>query len=122
MADIYLDNGEIIPTMFSDITVVNGDDEILQMAIHSIRTFFGENEYHPEIGNKIYTRRLKVLDSGADTIVSDCTSAILQDDRVRSVDEMSVYYDKENKHNLEVEFTLTTSTGSVISGTVQIQI
>lgn len=122
MADIYLDNGELAPTMFGDIATVDGDDEILQMAIHSIRTVLGENQFHIDIGNKIYERRLKVMDNDADTIVHDCSTAIMQDDRVQRVVEMKVYRDDVDRHNLDIEFTLTTVSGSTISSTVQIQI
>lgn len=122
MADIYLDNGELAPTMFGDIATVDGDDEILQMAIHSIRTVLGENQFHTDIGNKIYERRLKVMDNDADTIVHDCSTAIMQDDSVQQVVEMKVYRDDTDRHNLDIEFTLTTVSGSTISSTVQIQI
>lgn len=122
MADIYLDNGELVATMFSDIAIIDGDDEILQMAIHNIRTIYGENQFHTDIGNKIYERRLKVMDSDADTIIKDCTNAILQDDRVSAVTEMSVYADEHDKHNLEIQFVLLTTSGSSISSMVQIQI
>lgn len=122
MADIYLDNGELAPTMFGDIATVDGDDEILQMAIHSIRTVLGENQFHTYIGNKIYERRLKVMDNDADTILHDCSTAVMQDDRVQQVVEMKVYRDDTDRHNLDIEFTLTTVSGSTISSTVQIQI
>lgn len=123
MADIYLDNGELASTMFGDIAIVsNEDDDVLQMAIHNIRTIYGENQFHDDIGNKIYERRLKVIDTDADTIVKDCTNAIMQDDRVQTVQDMLVYADEHDRHSLEIEFTLVTTYGSVIASTVQIQI
>lgn len=122
MADIYLENGDLAATMFSDIAIVEGDDEILQMAIHNIRTIYGENQFHDEIGNKVYGRRLKVVDSDADVIVKDCINAIMQDDRIQSVTEMSVYSDEYDRHNLEIQFILLTTSGSSISSTIQIQI
>lgn len=122
MADIYLNNGELVATMFSDIAIVDGDDEILQMAIHNIQTIYGENQFHTDIGNKVHERRLKVMDSDADTIIKDCTNAILQDDRVSAVTEMSIYVDNHDKHNLEVQFILLTTSGSSISSMVQIRI
>lgn len=123
MADIYLDNGELASTMFGDIAIVtNEDDDVLQMAIHSIQTIFGENQFHDSIGNKVFSRRLKVTDLDADIIATDCSNAILQDDRVRSIQDMKIYADDKDKHNLEIEFTIITVYNTIISSMVQIQI
>lgn len=123
MADIYIgDDGDLVATAYGDIAIIGDDDDILQMAINNVRTILGENQFHPEIGNNVFNRRMKVIDSDAETIAKDCINAIKQDDRVRAVKSIEIYADGEDRHNLDVQFTIITIGGNTISSTVQIQI
>lgn len=121
MADIYMREGDI-DISGGDISVVVNHDEILQFAVHAIATIYGEMIFHTDVGNHVYERRLKVLESDANVIMQDCTNAILADDRVEAVTYMEVSYEEEDKVNVFVKFTLRAIDGALISSMTSISL
>lgn len=122
MADIFLSNGDIPTTIYGDVAVVESYDEITQSAINNILTVYGENEYHTELGNMVYKRRLKFSSSSIETIKKDCINAIMIDERIDSVLSIKVSYDDDNKNNVNIEFTIKTVDGTVTSSAIIIVI
>lgn len=124
MSDLYLgDDGDIKVSVFKDVVVLDKeDDDVLQMAINNIITIMGENPFHENLGNNVFHRRLKITDSDADTIAKDCAGAMMNDNRIQQVADIAVYYDENDRHNLEIEFKIITTYGTVIPSTVQIHV
>lgn len=121
MADIYLKGGDI-NVSDEDMAVVEGQDEILQFAVNAIATIFGELIFHPDVGNRVFGRRLKVTKTDAGTIIRDCTNAIMADDRVIEVPFMEISYEEEDKSNVNVKFTLKAVDGTLISSMTTISL
>lgn len=90
MIDIMMNgNGDIVTTESGDIAlVVDNSDDIIQSANNNILTRLGENIHHPNLGNDVYNKRIKYTDSGLRMIESYCTSAILQDSRIKNVENI----------------------------------
>lgn len=123
MADILFVNGDVSNTMYGDIAVVSSYDDITQFAINNILTIFGENEFHPEIGNMAYKRRLKVSDNSLRTIEKDCINATMQsDDRIDSVVSMNASYDDNNPNNVNIVFVIKAIDGTLMSNNITISI
>ena len=120
MADIYLNNdGDIETTNFGDIAVITSYDEITQTAINNIKLIYGENEFHDDIGNMAYNRRLKISDSSLQVIKADCISAILRDVRVNKVVSMTVSYG-DIPNTIDIAFTLMVTDGTMVSNKINI--
>lgn len=120
MADILLKNGDISATPYGDIAVVTSYDEITQSAIDNILTIYGENQYHTDIGNMAYKRRLKISNSGLDIVKQDCINAILMDDRIDSVVSINAEYDKDNANNINISFVIKSTDGTLMSNSITI--
>ena len=120
MADIFLNNGDISSSMYGDIAVVTSYDDITQSAANNILTVYGENQFHPNIGNMARLRRLKVADSSLETIQKDCINAIMTDNRIESVVSMIASYDEENANNVNISFTIKAIDGTLMSNNITI--
>ena len=118
MADIFLTNGDVATTIYGDIAVVESYDEITQSAVNNVLTIYGENQYHTDIGNMAYKRRLKLANSSIDTIKKDCVDAIMMDDRVSEVVSVDAYYDESNKNNIHISFVIKSIDGIPMSSSV----
>lgn len=118
MADIFLTNGDVATTIYGDIAVVESYDEITQSAVNNVLTIYGENQYHTDIGNMAYKRRLKLANSSIDTIKKDCIDAIMMDDRVSEVVSVDAYYDESNKNNIHISFVIKSIDGTPMSSSV----
>lgn len=118
MADIFLTNGDVATTIYGDIAVVESYDEITQSAVNNVLTIYGENQYHTDIGNMAYKRRLKLANSSIDTIKKDCIDAIMMDDRVSDVVSVDAYYDEDNKNNINISFVIKSIDGTLMSSSV----
>ena len=74
MSDVALINGDIAPSNFGDIMIVNDDDDIIQMAVNNILLVYGTNEFHPDMGNMAYNNRnrnsIKQLDQATRNFLS----------------------------------------------------
>lgn len=122
MADISMTGRDIDISTLGDIEIAEGDDEILQFAVNAITTIYGEMVFHPTIGNPVYKRRLKITESGGDTVMQDCITTIKADDRVADVTYMEVYYEEEDKSQVYIKFTLVTTSGHTISSVANIRL
>lgn len=118
MRDLILVDGDICNTMFGDIALSSGDDEIIQTACNNIQTIYGENRLHKNIGNKAYKRRLKITQSNLVIVANDCKNAILQDHRVANASVTATATDGSTE--CSVFFKLTTTSGKILSSTVNI--
>lgn len=119
MADIYLDNGKI-GVSNGDIFICDDEIDVIQQAIHNIKTRVGENIFHPDIGNPSLDDRKKYLDSYADIIEDGCTTAIEFDDRIQSVDEISVKLMDGESYDYTIIFVVTTIFGDQLHSKVLI--
>lgn len=114
MADIYLENGKI-GIHNGDIFVCDDDTDIIQQAIHNMKTGVGDNIFHPDNGNDSLSERKKYLDSYFDIIKDGCTRAIEQDARIQSVDDLQVGLSDSEDYSYTIIFTVTTITGNQIN-------
>ena len=120
MADIYLNSdGDIEATNFGDIAVVTSYDEITQTAVNNIKLIYGEDQFHADIGNMAYNRRLKISESSLEVIKNDCISAVLKDTRVDKVVSMTVSY-SDIPNTLDIAFTLIVIDGTMVSNKINI--
>lgn len=120
MADIYLNSdGDIEATNFGDIAVVTSYDEITQTAVNNIKLIYGEDQFHIDIGNMAYNRRLKISESSLEVIKNDCISAVLKDTRVDKVISMTISYD-DTPNTLDIAFTLMVIDGTMVSNKINI--
>ena len=92
MVDILLSDGDLVVDKYGDIMICNGEDaDVSQTANNSIMLKFGGNKFHDSLGNKVYNKRIKLNNSGINTIRSECISAILNgDSRVQEVKHIVV--------------------------------
>lgn len=122
MSDIALIDKDIVLSNFGDVSILDDNDDIIQMAINNILTIRGMNEFHTEIGNDVYNGRYKMSDLGLQNIASECKNAILQDTRVEDVIEItatniSTY---ENYGLCDISFIINTIDGVQLSSNVAI--
>ena len=124
MSDIALINGDIRISTFGDILVVGDDDDIIQMAVNSIMTIYGTNEFHRNIGNTVYNGRHKMSENGLIEIANKCKDAILQDYRVANVIEIIArnVSTPENYGLCEISFVLITTYGAQLNSSVTISV
>lgn len=120
MADILLSNGDIDVSPYADLAIVQSYDEITQSAINNILTIYGENQFHPDIGNMVHNKRLKISKGGLATIIQDCSNAIMQDDRVAAVKSLTAEIDPDNNTKVNITFTLMAVDGTLLSSMIAI--
>ena len=122
LSDILFNNGDINNTIYGDISIITSYDEITQSAINNIYTIYGENQYHKNIGNAAYNRRLKISDSCLSIIEKDCINAIMIDDRIKKVISMVATRDKDNLYNVNVSFIIQAQDDTLMSSNIKIYI
>ena len=121
MSDIMLNNGDILNTIFGDVSVANEDEDIIQSAINNVLTIYGENEFHPDLGNTIYNDRNKLSSSNLVLIQDACKSAIeLNDDRVKQVTSITATKDADIYGSCIISFILETTDSKVLSSSTTI--
>lgn len=121
MGDIALVNNDIAISQFDDISITaSEDDDILQQAINNIKTVYGEMLFHPELGNALYSTRRKITDDMTD-IINECEIAILQDDRIESVDEL-IATRSDMPGSVDIRFLITTIYDRTLSSSTSINI
>lgn len=92
MLDLLYNSGDLKADEYGDL-VLCGDEsaDIIQTANNNILLRFGHNKYHPELGNGIYTQRIKANEGGLNEVADECTRAVLNgDSRVKEVLQMNV--------------------------------
>lgn len=92
MLDLLYNSGDLKADEYGDL-VLCGDEsaDIIQTANNNILLRFGHNKYHSELGNGIYTQRIKANEGGLNEVADECTRAVLNgDSRVKEVLQMNV--------------------------------
>lgn len=92
MLDLLYNNGDLKTDEYGDL-VLCGDEsaDIIQTANNNILLRFGHNKYHLELGNDIYTQRIKANEGGLNEVADECTRAVMNgDSRVKEVLQMNV--------------------------------
>lgn len=107
MSDIMTKNGDLV-VLYGDIAICNDDNDIIQQAVNSIATAVGENVFHPEFGNPSLNNRMKYTESYLDSIEEGCRTAILQDERVASIENISISLSEDNNTSCDISFVLKT--------------
>jgi phage baseplate assembly protein W len=123
MLDIVMTTGgDMVVTEFGDIaTVLSDDDDIIQMANNNILTKLGENIHHPEIGNDVYSMRLKITPSGLAEAEFSSKSAILYDTRVSDVTYINASQGN-NYGECIITYTLVTVDNVTLDGRISMNI
>ena len=123
MSDIMLIDGDMQHTSFDDLAiVVSTDDDIIQSAINNIATIYGENQYHTELGNKILNTRLKLSNTDMIKVADECISAMKQDSRIKSIDNINIIKSTSIYGQCDIAFTITTINNIVLSSSTSINI
>lgn len=92
MLDLLYNNGDLKADEYGDL-VLCGDEsaDIIQTANNNILLRFGHNKYHENLGNKIFTERIKANEGGLNEVADECKRAIIEgDSRVVEVTTMNV--------------------------------
>ncbi len=107
MQDLIYNNGDVTIDDYGDLKICSTEDEdIIQTANNNIYLRYGHNKYHDDIGNKVYTKRIKMNESGIDDIKEECIDAILNgDDRVVEVTKIEITTGSdEDKYSYIVDY------------------
>lgn len=115
MIDFYVNplTGDIELDENGDIRMIEGDDELIQCVVDIITTNLGEWIFNPQHG----FARFRVLGQkfDKDEISSELVAAILQEERVASVDSLDWTFDRSTRV-LSGTFTLTKANGGQVEG------
>lgn len=92
MIDLLFNNGDLVVDKYGDLVMCNSEhDDIIQTANNNILLRFGSHRYHPDIGNKVYIRRIKKNITGMNEVAVECKNAIINgDNRVFDVLQVNV--------------------------------
>ena len=123
MEEIAMKDGDIMLTAYGDISLeFTDDDDIIQMANHSIATIKTENIFHRDYGNDAHNHRLKLSRSGYAMVEGCAKDAILYaDPRVEEVTYIKASKGDEYA-TCDIEYTLTTKDGRILSSMTTINI
>lgn len=124
MIDVAMKNGDLIVSDYGDILLhLSDDDNIIQMANNAIHTIKGENIFHLGYGNDAWNKRLKMSQSGFDTVNACAKEAILH--AVPDVSEIVSIDSSKSEDNAGeciVSYVLLTNSGKRISSSTTINI
>lgn len=128
MIDVAMKNGDLIVSDYGDLLLhLSDDDNVIQMANNAIHAIKGESIFHPQNGNDAWNRRLKLSQSGFDTINACVKESILHcvPDVSDVVSVVSTRGETDNgDYNGEcvVSYILLTNDGKRISSSTTINI
>lgn len=111
MADILLNNSGGIAISNGDIAICDDDTDIIQQARNNINTHIGNNIFHTDIGNPALGERMKYTEQYLDIIEDGCSQAIMCDDRIDSINAISVVLSEDDKKKCVVTFSVITIYG-----------
>lgn len=111
MADILLNNSGGIAIRNGDIAICNDDTDIIQQARNNINTHIGNNIFHTDIGNPALGERMKYTEQYLDIIEDGCSQAIMCDNRIDSINTISVVLSEDDKKKCIVTFSVITIYG-----------
>ncbi len=119
-ADIQMITGDIVLSDSGDLNIVSEDRNIIQSCNHMIFLRFGENEFHPDLGNRAHGKRMKLNVSGMEEIKNDCMNAMLLNHRIKDVVEINVV--PMGDHDCRIDYKVRKHDDNIISSTVNITI
>ena len=92
MLDLLYNNGDLKADEYGDLVLCSDESaDIIQTANNNILLRYGHNIYHENLGNKIFTERIKANEGGLDEVADECKRAIIEgDNRVVEVTAMNV--------------------------------
>lgn len=111
MADILLNNSGDIAIRNGDIAICDDDTDIIQQARNNINTHIGNNIFHTDIGNPALGERMKYTEQYLDIIEDGCSQAIMYDNRIDSINTISVVLSEDDKKKCVVTFSVITIYG-----------
>lgn len=121
MIDVMMNSRDLVATEFGDIALVqSNNNDILQSVNNNLLTVKGENIFHPDVGNDVFNRRLKLSDTHIEIIKNDCKNAILFDNRVSDV--KSIIIDDIGSGIYDVTYVIVTSSGDILDSRISLDI
>lgn len=92
MLDLLYNNGDLKADEYGDLVLCSDESaDIIQTANNNILLRYGRNIYHENLGNKIFTERIKANEGGLNEVADECKRAIIEgDSRVVEVTVMNV--------------------------------
>lgn len=92
MLDLLYSNGDLKADEYGDLVLCSNESaDIIQTANNNILLRYGHNIYHENLGNKIFTERIKANEGGLNEVADECKRAIIEgDNRVVEVTVMNV--------------------------------
>lgn len=92
MLDLLYNNGDLKADEYGDLVLCSDESaDIIQTANNNILLRYGHNIYHENLGNKIFTERIKANEGGINEVADECKRAIIEgDSRVVEVTTMNV--------------------------------
>lgn len=92
MLDLLYNNGDLKADEYGDLVLCSDESaDIIQTANNNILLRYGHNVYHEDLGNKIFTERIKANEGGFNEVADECKRAIIEgDSRVVEVTTMNV--------------------------------
>lgn len=92
MLDLLYNNGDLKADEYGDLVLCSDESaDIIQTANNNILLRYGHNVYHEDLGNKIFTERIKANEGGLNEVADECKRAIIEgDSRVVEVTTMNV--------------------------------
>ncbi len=108
MQDLVYNSGDLSIDNTGDLSICSEEDiDVIQTANNSIYLRYGHNKFHNDIGNKVYTKRIKLNDSGIEEIIEECTEAIIDgDDRVIEITSMKITQSEDDEYRYIVDYGL----------------
>ena len=92
MLDLLYNNGDLKADEYGDLVLCSDESaDIIQTANNNILLRYGHNVYHENLGNRIFTERIKANEGGLNEVADECKRAIIEgDSRVVEVTVMNV--------------------------------
>lgn len=92
MLDLLYNNGDLKADEYGDLVLCSDESaDIIQTANNNILLRYGHNVYHENLGNRIFTERIKANEGGLNEVADECKRAIIEgDSRVVEVTAMNV--------------------------------
>lgn len=92
MLDLLYNNGDLKADEYGDLVLCSDESaDIIQTANNNILLRYGHNVYHDNLGNRIFTERIKANEGGFNEVADECKRAIIEgDSRVVEVTTMNV--------------------------------
>lgn len=105
-----------------DLQMASDTEDVIQSSVTNILLYIGELSHYPDYGNTVFNERIKMSDSGFVTVESDSRDAILQDERVDTVDSITATQVDGEDSVVSLEYTMTLTDGRQVSNSLKFNI